>query len=121
MRSLGVVAVIERRPLLYFATCVLVVLLCIALQTSSFFRLGSRTSAALVACLHATLLHGDVPLMSAILDSLRGFHRSGRFWCLAAYIPKPNFLIGRLRFKQWLLLDLLSLGVSQARCIALDP
>ena len=94
MPYLGVVAVAEKRPLLYFAACVLVVGLCISLRTSSFFRLGSHTSAMLVADLHAYFLHGYVPPMSTILESLRGFHRSRRFWCLVAYIPKPKFLIG---------------------------
>jgi hypothetical protein len=99
MPSLGMVAVIERRPLLYFAACVLVVWLCIALRTSSFFRLGLQTSTMLVADLHVALLRGAMPPMSAILDSLRGFHRSGCFWCLASYILKLNFLIGRLCFE----------------------
>jgi hypothetical protein len=70
MPSLGVVAVVERLPLLYFATCVLVVGLCIVMRTFSFFRLGSWTSAALVEHQHASLLRGDVPPMSSILDSL---------------------------------------------------
>jgi hypothetical protein len=70
MPSLGVVTVVERRPLLYFVVCVLVVGLCVSLLTSSFFRMGSGTSAALVEHLHATFLHGVVPPMSAILDSL---------------------------------------------------
>jgi hypothetical protein len=121
MPSLGVVAVVERCPLLYFAESVLVVGLCVALRTSSFFLMGSWTSTALVSHMHAALHHGVVPPMFAILDSLRGFHRYGHFWCLVAYILKPKFLIGRLPFEQWPLLDLLSLRVSQARCEALDP
>jgi uncharacterized membrane protein len=79
MPPLGVVAVIERLPSLYFAVCVLVVGLCIVLQTSLFFRLGSRTSVALVAHLHATFLLGVMPPMSTIMDSLQGFHKSGHF------------------------------------------
>jgi hypothetical protein len=76
MPSLGVVAAVERIPLLYFAACVLVVGLCIVLRTSSFFLLGSQTLVVLVAHLHADFLHGVVPPMSAIMDSLRGFHNS---------------------------------------------
>jgi hypothetical protein len=79
MPSLGVVVVAEKRPLLYFAACVLVFGLCIALQTSSFFRLGSQTSVVIITHLHASFLLGVVPPMSAILDSLQGFYRSGRF------------------------------------------
>ena len=79
MPSLGVVAFVERLASLYFAVYVLVVGLCVVLQTSSFFRLGSWTSVALVAHLHVSLLLGVVPPMSAILDSLRGFHKSGSF------------------------------------------
>jgi hypothetical protein len=83
------------RDVHYFTLqCVLVVGLCIALRSSSFFRLGSQTSVALVAHLYTSLLRGVVPPMSAILDSLQGFYRSGLFWCLASYIPKPKFLIG---------------------------
>jgi hypothetical protein len=70
MPSIGVVAVVERRPLLYFAVCVLIGGLCVALRTSSFFRLGSWTSAVLVAHRHASFLRGVVPPMSAIMDSM---------------------------------------------------
>jgi hypothetical protein len=121
MPSLVVVVVVERCLLLYFAVCVLVVGICVALQTSSFFRLGSWTSTTLVSHLYVSFLLGVVPPMSAILDSLQGFHRYGCFWCLVAYILKPKFLISRLHFEQWLLLDLLFLGVSQALCGAPDP
>jgi hypothetical protein len=115
MPSLGVAAVAKKHPLLYFAVCVLVVGFCVALRTSSFFQLGSRTSTTLVAHLHDAFLLGVVPPMSAIMDSLQGFHRFGHFWCLVSYIPNSKFLIEKLHFKQWPLLDLLYLGVFQAR------
>ena len=70
MPSLGVVAVTEKHPLLYFAVCVLVFGLCVAMRTSSFFRLGSKYLNAPIACLNDALLLGVVPLMSTILDSL---------------------------------------------------
>jgi len=52
---------------------------CVVLQTSSFFRLGSRPSAAPVAYLHVALLLGVVPPIPTTLDSLWGSHKSGRF------------------------------------------
>jgi hypothetical protein len=79
MPFLGLAEVVGKLPSLYFSTYVPIVGLWIVLQTSSFFRLGSKSLSMPVACLHAALFLGVVPLMSAILDSLRGFHKSGLF------------------------------------------
>jgi hypothetical protein len=79
MPFLGLAKVVGRLPSLYFAVYVPVVGLCIVLQTSSFFQLGSKSLSAPIVCLHVALLLGVVPPMSAILDSLRGFHKSRRF------------------------------------------
>jgi hypothetical protein len=79
MPFLGLAEVVGRLPSLYFAMYVLFVGLCVVLRTSSFFQLGSKYLSMPVACLHAPLLLGIMPPMSAILDSLRGFHKSGRF------------------------------------------
>jgi hypothetical protein len=79
MPFLGLAEVVGKLPSLYFATYVPIFGLCIVLRTSSFFRLGSKSLSAPVVCLHAALFLGVVPLMSAILDSLRGFHKSGLF------------------------------------------
>jgi hypothetical protein len=49
------------------------------MRTSSFFRMGSQTSVALVVHMDASFLLGVVPPMSAIMDSLRGFHKSMHF------------------------------------------
>jgi hypothetical protein len=70
MPFLGLVEVVGRLPSLYFVACVLVVGWCTVMEISSFFRLGSRPSAAPVAYLHATLLLGSVPPMPTTLDSL---------------------------------------------------
>ena len=79
MPFLGLAEVVGKLPSLYFAVYVPVVGLCVVLRTSSFFQLGSKSLSAPVACLHAALFLGVVPLMSAILDSLRGFHKSRLF------------------------------------------
>ena len=79
MPFLGLAEVVGKLPSFYFAAYVPIVGLCIFLRTSSFFRLGSKSLSVPVACLHAALFLGVVPLMSAILDSLRGFHKSRRF------------------------------------------
>jgi hypothetical protein len=79
MPFLGLAKVVGRLPSLYFAVYVPVVGLCVVLQTSSFFRLGSKSLFVPIACLHVAFLLGVVPPMSTILDSLQGFHKLGHF------------------------------------------
>jgi hypothetical protein len=79
MNFLRLAEVVGRLPLLYFAVYVPVIGLCVVLQTYSFFRLGSKSLSMPVVCLHAALLLGSMPPMSAIMDSLQGFHKSGCF------------------------------------------
>jgi hypothetical protein len=69
MLFLGVVEVVGKLSSLYFAVCVRVFGWCVVLEISSFFRLGSRPSAAPIAYLRATFLLGVMPLMPATLDS----------------------------------------------------
>jgi hypothetical protein len=79
MPFLGLDEVVGRLPSLYFAAYVPIVGLCIVLQTSSFFRLGSKSLSTPIACLHASLLLGVVPPISEIMDSLREFHKFRNF------------------------------------------
>ena len=99
MPFLRLAEVVGRHPSLYFAAYVPVVGLCIFLRISSFFRLGSKTLSVPVVCLDASFLLVVVSLMSAILDSLRGFHRSRHFYHSVACIPGQRFLIGELRLE----------------------
>jgi hypothetical protein len=70
MPFLGLFEVVGRIPSLYFAMFVPVVGLCIVLEISSFFRLGSRPLSTPIVYLHVSLLLGVVPPMPPTLDSL---------------------------------------------------
>jgi hypothetical protein len=68
MPFLALVEVIERLTLLYSGVCVLVVGSCVALETSSFSQLVTRSLVVLVTCLPTAVRVGVATLTPVILD-----------------------------------------------------